>query len=44
MAYMIAIHETRASCLEPCATEDGNLVGRDPRQMGRAGLEAAGRP
>ena len=32
----------RASCLEPCATEDGNLVGRDPRQMGRAGLEAAG--
>ena len=32
----------RASCLEPCATEGGNLVGRDPRQMGRIGLEAAG--
>src|SRR5215469_16154353 len=32
----------RATCLEPCATEDGNLVGRDPRQMGRIGLEAAG--
>jgi hypothetical protein len=29
-------------CLEPCATEGGNLVGRDPRQMGRIGLEAAG--
>jgi len=32
----------RASCLEPCTTEGGNLVGRDPRQMGRAVLEAAG--
>ena len=29
-------------CLEPAATEGGNLVGRDPRQMGRLGLEAAG--
>jgi hypothetical protein len=32
----------RTKCLEPCATEGGNLVGRDPRQMGRIGLEAAG--
>ena len=32
----------RASCLEPCATEGGNFVGRDPRQMGRIGLEAVG--
>jgi hypothetical protein len=32
----------RAACLEPCATEDGNLVGRDPRQMGKAALAAAG--
>jgi hypothetical protein len=32
----------RRACLEPCATEGGNLIGRDPRQMGRAGLEAAG--
>jgi hypothetical protein len=32
----------RASCLEPCPTEGGNLVGRDPLQMGRIGLEAAG--
>jgi hypothetical protein len=31
----------RATCLEPCATE-GGLVGRDPRQMGRIELEAAG--
>ena len=32
----------RATCLEPCATEGSDLVGRDPRQMGRIGLEAAG--
>jgi hypothetical protein len=32
----------RMTCLEACATEGGNLVGRDPRQMGRAGLEASG--
>ena len=32
----------RTKCLEPSATEGGNLVGRDPRQMGRIGLEAAG--
>jgi hypothetical protein len=32
----------RDKCLERCATEGGNFVGRDPRQMGRAGLEAAG--
>ena len=28
----------RAACSEPCATEGGNLVGRDPRQMGKAAL------
>jgi len=32
----------RTKCLEPSATEGGNSVGRDPRQMGRIGLEAAG--
>src|SRR5215470_18837512 len=32
----------RAACLEPCATEGGELVGRDPRQMGLAALHAAG--
>jgi hypothetical protein len=32
----------RRACFEPCATEGGNLVGRDPRQMGRIELEAAG--
>ena len=32
----------RTKCLEPCATEGGNLVGRDPRRMGRAALGAAG--
>lgn len=32
----------RAACLEPCATEGGNLVGRDPRRMGCSGLTAAG--
>jgi hypothetical protein len=32
----------RAACLEPCPTERGELVGRDPRQMGRAELQAAG--
>ena len=32
----------RRSCLEPCATEGGNLVGRDPRKMGSSGLMAAG--
>ena len=32
----------RAACLEPCATECGNLVGRDPRRMGCSGLTAAG--
>ena len=32
----------RASCLEECATEGGNLVGRDPRQMGRDALQSAG--
>jgi hypothetical protein len=32
----------RTKCLEPSATEGGNLVGRDPRQMGRNGLESAG--
>ena len=30
------------ACLESCATEGGNFVGRDPRQMGRAALQAAG--
>src|SRR5215472_14531932 len=29
-------------CLEPSAPESGNLVGRDPRRMGKAALEAAG--
>jgi hypothetical protein len=32
----------RTKCLKPCAAEGGNFVGRDPRQMGRIGLEAAG--
>jgi hypothetical protein len=32
----------RDACLEPCPTEGGNLIGRDPRQMAKAGLEAAG--
>jgi hypothetical protein len=32
----------RKACLEPSETAGGNLVGRDPRQMGRAGLEAGG--
>src|SRR5262249_26603232 len=32
----------RTKCLEPSAPESGNLVGRDPRQMGKAALEAAG--
>jgi hypothetical protein len=32
----------RAICLEPSTTEGGNLVGRDPRQMGSAVLSAAG--
>jgi len=32
----------RNACLEPCAAEDGNLVGRDPRRMGAAALTAAG--
>jgi hypothetical protein len=32
----------RKACLEACEAEGGNLVGRDPRRMGKAGLEAAG--
>ena len=32
----------RTACLEPCAAEGGNLIGRDPRRMGKAALEAAG--
>ena len=32
----------RAACLEACEAEDGNLIGRDPRRMGKANLEAAG--
>src|SRR5262245_57478176 len=32
----------RAACLEACATEGGELVGRDPRRMGRDALQAAG--
>src|SRR5262249_10730046 len=32
----------RSACLEPCPTERGELVGRDPRQMGRAALTSAG--
>jgi hypothetical protein len=32
----------RAACLEPCDSEGGNLVGRDPRQMGTGDLAAAG--
>jgi hypothetical protein len=30
------------SCLEPYASEGGNIIGRDPRRIGNAGLEAAG--
>jgi hypothetical protein len=32
----------RTACLEPCPAEGGNLVGRDPRHMGKTALQAAG--
>ena len=33
---------SKIDLLEPESSQGGNLVGRDPRKIGRAGLESAG--